>query len=351
MYIDMSDRFYGAWWGAFLGDALAMPTHGYSSQKMLQKDYGEVADFMPAKPQHPESILHSIQVPDLPPQYDYLGEARRTLWKQYGIHPHHNFEAGRNTLPMFLSLHLAAAITDPSTEFHFDTWMQRYHAVMVAPDGHPDTFISSVHRQYFENLAEGKDVKKNGCPDAHIGDIVIFLPLILEGISSLPDAHRRIFKALEYFCTGETAPNSAYFVSEIISMLVRGATLEDVLYTIMTPDRHFCLAYPYRRWIKNREEESAINMMGRFARLEEALPLSIYLSLKYAGNIRQALLVNANLGGETCGRGALIGMLMGAQCGFKNLPRDMVSKLVYSGEIQALGKLMHDAVMNVKVSG
>ena len=34
-----------------------------------------------------------------------------------------------------------------------------------------------------------------------------------------------------------------------------------------------------------------------------------------------------------------------------NLPRDMVSKLVYSGEIQALGKLMHDVVMNVKVSG
>ncbi len=348
MYIDISDKFYGAWWGAFLGDALAMPTHGYSSQKMLQADYGTITDFAAAKPQHPESVLNAITPPELPAQFDCIGSARRELWKQYAIHPHHNFEAGRNTLSLFLSLHMAVAVTNGGADFHFEDWMKRYQAVMTAPNGHPDTFIPAVHRKYFENLAAGKDVKKFGCPDAHIGDIMVFLPLILEGISDLHAAKRRLPKALAYFCTGETAPNTAYFVSEIVSMLVRGATLEDVLYTIMTPDRHFSLAYPYRRWIKNREEESAINMMGRFARLEEAVPLSIYLSLKYAGDLKGALLANANIGGETCGRGALIGMFMGAQCGLKNMPQEMLAKLKYAGEIQALSKAVHDHVMKFK---
>lgn len=348
MYVDLSDKFYGAWWGAFLGDALAMPAHGYSSQKMLRADYGEINSFAAAKDRHPESILHNIEVPALPPEFDYLGAARRELWKQYGVHPHYKFEAGQNTLPLYLSLHLAASITDPSTPFHFETWMQRYRAVMVAPNGHPDTFVPSVHRKYFENLASGKDPKTNACPDAHIGDIVMFLPLILEGIAGLDAAHRRIFKALSYFCTGETAPNTTYFVSECISLMARGAKLEDVLFSIMTPDRHFSLAYPYRRWIKNKEEDTAINMMGRFARLEESIPLSIYLALKYSGDIKKALLVNANIGGETTGRGALIGMLMGAQCGFRNLPRDLTSQLKYVGEIQALSKTMHDSVMSTK---
>ena len=36
------DRLYGAWWGAFIGDAIAAPTHGYSSVKLLGADYGTI---------------------------------------------------------------------------------------------------------------------------------------------------------------------------------------------------------------------------------------------------------------------------------------------------------------------
>ena len=56
------DKFYGAWWGAFIGDALAMPTHGYSSDVLLKGDYGKITNYVPPRDFHPESILHTIPV-------------------------------------------------------------------------------------------------------------------------------------------------------------------------------------------------------------------------------------------------------------------------------------------------
>ena len=73
MLSEATNRFYGAWWGAFLGDAAAMPTHGFSSSKLLKADYGEVKSFTAPKPTHPESVLHAIPAPILPPEYDYIG--------------------------------------------------------------------------------------------------------------------------------------------------------------------------------------------------------------------------------------------------------------------------------------
>ena len=107
MLKEASDRFYGAWWGAFLGDAAAMPTHGFSSERLLHEDYGEVKGFKEPKPTHPESALRTIPAPILPPECDYIGETRRHLWRERDAHPHCGMDAGENTLPVYLALHLA----------------------------------------------------------------------------------------------------------------------------------------------------------------------------------------------------------------------------------------------------
>lgn len=40
---------------------------------------------------------------------------------------------------------------------------------------------------------------------------------------------------------------------------------------------------------------------------------------------RNAVLANANRGGENVGTGAIIGALLGAECGFARLPKDLVA--------------------------
>ncbi len=334
------DRFFGAWWGAFIGDAMALPVHGYSSERAIAADYGKIADYVPPLDFHPESVLHALPIPQLPPEFDYIGNRRASLWRKRGTHPHIGMRAGASTLPLVLALHLGASMASAGG-FDIDAWLERYAAVMTSEDGHADTFIPSIHRRYFENLAAGKNPETNGCPDAHMSDIAIFAPLLFSTLKNPDKSSIDIFRALKKFTIGEGASSGAFFLSEILAKVLRGSSIEEAIYKNMTPDRHVSLAFPYRRWIKNRDDYDAIRATGRFAAIEEAIPLTLYISLKYGTDVITATVVNANIGGETTGRGALIGMLAGAQCGLSHIPRNYIDALEYASEIQAVGELLY----------
>jgi len=49
---------------------------------------------------------------------------------------------------------------------------------------------------------------------------------------------------------------------------------------------------------------------------------------------RRGVIENANRGGENVATGALIGALLGAECGFSNLPKDLVDGLAKSQHVQ-----------------
>ena len=342
---DTTDRFYGAWWGAFLGDAIGMPAHGYLSQKLLQADYGTLSDFAPAKNPHPESVLYTLPQPELPPEFDYLGPKRRELWSRRGTHFHYGLDAGENTLPLYLALHLAASIADAG-KFDIENWMGRYEAIMTTPDAHADTFVPSIHRRYFENRAAGKKPEQNGCPDAHMGDVAMFMPLMFAAVANPDKSQMDLYRALKKFTLGESASTSAFFLAEVLANVIKGSSIEDTLYVKMTPDRHFSLAFPLRRWAA-KDDSHALSQTGKLAPLEESMPLTMYMAVKYGGDIKKALFGNANIGGESTGRGAMIGMLIGAQTGFSGLPQDLVGRLKYAGEIQALGEMLFQNLKNI----
>ena len=337
------DRFYGAWWGAFIGDAMATPSHGYSSEKMLTNDYGQISGYLKPQPLHPESVLHTLSTGELPPEFDYIGKDRRKLWATRGTHPHCTLDAGENTLPLFLALHLAVSIAS-SGKFDIDAWFERYKAVMTTEGVNRDTFIPSVHRRYFENLASGKTPEKNGVADAHMSDIAIFIPLMFFTFKKDIGNKMDIVRALGKFTIGEGASSGAYFLSELLARILKGDSLEDAIYKNMTPDKHVSLAFPYRRWIKNHDDNQAIESIGRYAAIEEGIPLSLYVALKYGNDVAKAVCVNANIGGETTGRGAIIGMLAGAQCGISRIPRKYIDSLKYASEIQGVGEMLYNLI-------
>lgn len=51
------------------------------------------------------------------------------------------------------------------------------------------------------------------------------------------------------------------------------------------------------------------------------------MAYKYLDDPREAFVVNANLGGDSCHRGSLLGALLGAVLGAHGLPKDMVEGL------------------------
>jgi ADP-ribosylglycohydrolase len=48
--------------------------------------------------------------------------------------------------------------------------------------------------------------------------------------------------------------------------------------------------------------------------IKDAFPAALYLVWKYARDFSGGIIANANLGGDNCHRGAVVGSLLGAAC-------------------------------------
>ena len=328
------DRFKGLWWGAYVADALAMPVHGYSDREFIENDYGFISEMTAPKEPYPGFVLEGFDPGHIPSEYDYIGPRRREDWKLGSTHPHKHLKAGQNTLPMYLAMHMAASIIE-NGEFNLGAWLERYKTIMTSDvGGYHDTFVPTIHRRYFENLTKGKDPDKNGVAEAHISDAAIFLPLYLYGYAHQKKAQTDLMHAVKKFSIGENTMSTALFLMEMIGHIISGTKLEDVMYQKMNPDRHYALAYPYRRWIKaSNDDESMADQIGRTAELDKSIVLSLYLALKYGSDYESAITANANIGGETTGRGSLIGALIAGQYGVQSIPGRWVDSLHMSAEV------------------
>ena len=70
--------------------------------------------------------------------------------------------------------------------------------------------------------------------------------------------------------------------------------------------------------------------------IEDAFPASLYLSWKYAEEFGRGVLVNANLGGDNCHRGAVMGALLGAANGAAGIPDRFKDGLKRANELTLL---------------
>jgi ADP-ribosylglycohydrolase len=57
--------------------------------------------------------------------------------------------------------------------------------------------------------------------------------------------------------------------------------------------------------------------------IRESFPASLYLAWKYADDFESAVVANTMVGGDNCHRGAVIGALVGAACGYERLPKSL----------------------------
>jgi ADP-ribosylglycohydrolase len=61
--------------------------------------------------------------------------------------------------------------------------------------------------------------------------------------------------------------------------------------------------------------------------IAEAFPASLYLAWKYAEDFEGGITANANVGGDNCHRGAVLGALIGGALGVSKIPQRYVNGL------------------------
>jgi ADP-ribosylglycohydrolase len=67
--------------------------------------------------------------------------------------------------------------------------------------------------------------------------------------------------------------------------------------------------------------------------IDSSFPALLFIAYKYADSAEQAILANANAGGENVARGSLLGALIGAYYGMDGLPNWSKVGLLKSTEI------------------
>ncbi|MGD8983987.1 MAG: ADP-ribosylglycohydrolase family protein [Desulfobacteraceae bacterium] len=84
---------------------------------------------------------------------------------------------------------------------------------------------------------------------------------------------------------------------------------------------------------KDVESVSAIARFGQSCHVDDAFAGVVHLIAKYENNLEEALVQAVMAGGDSAGRGMVVGMVLGAHLGEQALPEQWISGLQRRGEI------------------
>jgi ADP-ribosylglycohydrolase len=90
---------------------------------------------------------------------------------------------------------------------------------------------------------------------------------------------------------------------------------------------------PFSQWIENglqnaaKETRRTIKEFGQMCEIEAAFPCVVHLISKYESDLKAAIVENAMAGGDSAGRGLIVGQVLGAYLGAEVIPDRWLSEL------------------------
>lgn len=300
-------HFLSAYHGSLLADALAMPVHWYYDRAALQRDYGPVTTFKRPLNPHPDSILWRSSYDPIDEQGDILHD-QAAFWGKRGIHYHQFLPAGANTLNFQLARELVR-FSEERGGYDPDAWLHRYIDVMRTPGWHQDTYLEEVHRGFFTRLSAGAPPRKCSVRDEHIG-----------GLSQVPalcyvlrEQERESLRQSVKLHVGLTHahPNvlrAADTLVRVLWELREGASLDRA---IQSQAGDWISLRNAEHWRKQPDTHVVGKRFSPACYIGQSMPAALYLSWKYQDDFPTAIQANAEVGGDNCHRGAVVGALTG----------------------------------------
>jgi len=316
-----ADRYHGAALGAFIADALAMPAHWFYDTDALRQQFGRIDSFRPPPREHPNSILWRSVYELTEPEYDILGDQRR-YWGTRGVHYHQFLQAGENTLNLKL-LRLVLDLIARNGDYNRSRFLEAYRRFMLRPRDHRDTYVEECHRGFFVNLCRGVPAERAAVEEKHIGGMVAVVPLYTSLRSLGHDHDHAAAAVLEHVSVthaGRRVRDAAITLLTVASELVEGVGLSESLRGHLRRQDLPFLRGP----IEAESAEPVSRILGRrystACYLDDAMPATYYLALRYAKDPSEGLVENTMAGGDNCHRGAVLGALFGTAYGASAFP-------------------------------
>ena len=313
--------------GALAADALSMPVHWYYDRSALRRDYPKLKFYVDPKSPHADSILWRSEYKPLNERGNILHE-QAVYWGRKGVHYHQFLHAGENTLNFKLAALLFEQVK-ASGSYNAETWVEKYCEFMLTPGRHRDTYVEECHRAFFTNYARGKKWHSCGVDDVHIGGLASVPALVAALGPRHPDLRAVVQEHVEITHKNNEVLRAADTLVRL-HVAIDGGDLS-------LEEAHFEEASDYisRRkveaWSKKSDEVVIGKIFSPACYIKDAFPAALYLVWKYARDFSGGIIANANLGGDNCHRGAVVGSLLGAAC---KVPLKWRAGLRFSPEYQ-----------------
>jgi ADP-ribosylglycohydrolase len=235
--VDVADRVRGAMWGLYIGDALAMPVHWYYDLRQLKADFGQITKYEAPMPQFRGSIMNLSNTGGAGRGSDkgeivgsVILHGKKKFWmKGENYHYHHGMKPGENTLEAQLSRVFMRSLVQNGGA-NTDDFRQNYITFMTTPGSHRDTYASTCHRMFFENLTKGVEPKKCPSNDQHnvdsIDGLILPIPVVLANLDKPFDELKDLVSQTINVTRG--TKNLDAFGGCLADMLVRVVNGEDL---------------------------------------------------------------------------------------------------------------------------
>jgi len=336
------ERWRGALWGLFVGDALAMPVHWYYDLAALQRDFGVVRDFQAPRGFHPSSIMSLASTGGAgrgSQEGEVVGSVilhgKKHLWGQPNRHYHEGLRSGDNTLNL-LCVRVLLRSMNKTGRYDAGDFLREYIAFMTTPDSHRDTYAESYHREFFANYARGIPPERCAGAENHdtasIGGLVGLPPVIMAALRE-HDAAAVERTLLEHLRLTHRSAKLERYASALGRLLPRLLQDQQPRIGPLVCDIAESLGFPAAKVVEqvNCHGRSDLHVIGGLLSpacyIEHSFPAVLYLAARYANDFEAALVANTNAGGDNCHRGALLGAILGAALGSRAIPERWIQGL------------------------
>ena len=285
----MKGSVYGAVYGALVADAFALGAHWlYNTDEIKAKfpDYTKFYD----------------------PATQYHGEKKAGDLSHYGD----------QTMWLLESIAL-------EKEFSLAKFAQRWKAYMSEYKG----YIDGASQTCLENLKAGISPFESGSSSQDLSVVGRIAPLVLlyhDEQKSLEDSALLQAKMTH---NSQAVIHATRFYSHLLSLVLEGYSPTKSVEKILDETQNLSI----QNWIKtalaSREHDTleAIHACGQSCNVKGACPGALHLILKYEDDYAEAMKQNVYAGGDSCARGMVAGMILGAYNGIGSIPAQWIDAL------------------------
>jgi len=278
-------------WASFVADSLALGVHWIYDTRVIDEKFGRVESFVkPAEPTyHPT--------------------------KDRGEFTHY----GDQTMVLLESVAHCQG-------FDLGHFAESWQALFSAYNG----YFDGATKKTLQNFADGKGPRESGSSSDDLSGAARIAPL---AYSYARDLEQLIGAARAQTALTHNHPkviDSAEFFARVVYRILHGATPTLALHEV-TAD-HFS-GSPCSRWVEQGlksvdiNTRQAVRQLGQMCEVDAAFPAVIHLIVKYETDLARALVENVMAGGDSAGRGLIVGMALGAYCGRTVIPEHWISEL------------------------